>query len=210
MPASASKIVIPLMSSNTIPLLSSNFLTDLKAHTADSHKNLESLPVSASILSPNMRIEDYCHYLSLMHDVHKSTEEVVFPLLTGIITDLEERKKVSLIEQDLLSLKFSKTISTTIFQAADLTIPFALGILYVIEGSTLGGRFILKNVSSNPQLSGNEGVSYFSGYRDKTGSYWKSFLNMLSEYENNNNCAEEIIQGAVYAFDNIYNHFGGR
>lgn len=210
MPSGISKIVILLMSSNTTSLLSSDFLNDLKAQTADSHKNLEQLTVSASILSPDMKIEDYNHYLSLMHDVHKSTEEVIFPLLTEVIADLEERKKTFLIEQDLLFLNSHKTNSTTIFQVKDLTIPFALGILYVVEGSTLGGRFILKNVSANPQLSGNGGVSYFNGYGEKTGSYWKSFLKMLSEYENNNNCAEEIIKGAVYAFDSIYNHFGRR
>jgi heme oxygenase len=87
-------------------------------------------------------------------------------------------------------------------------VPFALGVFYVIEGSSLGGRFILKNIVNNPQLSNDQGVSYFKGYGDKTGSYWKNFLNVLAEYEQNNNCANSIIEGAVYAFDSIYNHFG--
>lgn len=210
MPGGISKIVTLSMSTNPTSLLSSHFLNDLKTQTADSHKNLESLPVSASILSPDMKIEDYCHYLNLMHDVHKSTEEVIFPLLTGIVADLEHRKKTPLIEEDLSFLNYNKRVSEKVFQITAISVPFALGILYVIEGSTLGGRFILKNVSVNPKLSGNEGVSYFNGYGDKTGSYWKNFLNMLSEYENTNNCAEEIIEGAVYAFDSIYNHFGSR
>ncbi|RZJ51561.1 MAG: hypothetical protein EOO19_00235 [Chryseobacterium sp.] len=198
------------MSSNPTSIISSDFLNDLKTQTADSHKKLERLPVSASILSPDMKIEDYIHYLSLMHDVHESTENVIFPLLIDTIDDLEQRKKKQLIEQDLKFLDYNKTISTNVFQVTDSSIAFALGILYVIEGSTLGGRFILKNVSTNPKLSGDHGISYFNGYGDKTGSYWKNFLNMLSEYEQNHNCADEIIEGAVYAFDSIYNHFGSR
>ncbi|KFF02988.1 biliverdin-producing heme oxygenase [Flavobacterium reichenbachii] len=199
------------MSSNTSSsLISSNFLNDLKTHTAESHKKLEGLPVSASILSPDMNIENYCNYISLMHDVHNSAEEVVFPLLSNIVDDLKDRKKKHLIEEDLLFLDCNKTVSTSVFNAPEMSVPFALGILYVIEGSSLGGRFILKNVALNPKLSGNQGVSYFSGYGDRTGSYWKSFLNTLSEYEQTNNCGDAIIEGAVYAFNRIYYHFGGR
>jgi len=195
------------MSTNTASILSSDFLTDIKSQTADSHKKLESLSVSASILSPDMKIEDYIHYLSLMHDVHKNTEEVVYPLLSQIIPDLDQRKKKHLIEEDLSFLNHNKTTSSTVFDKTEMSVPFALGVFYVIEGSSLGGRFILKNIVNNKQLSNDQGVSYFKGYGDKTGSFWKNFLNILAEYEQNNNGADSIIEGAVYAFDSIYNHF---
>lgn len=195
------------MTTNTTSLLSSDFLTDIKTKTADSHKKLESLSVSASILSPDLKIEDYIHYLSLMHDVHKNTEEIVYPLLSDTIDDLEQRRKKHLIEEDLLFLNHNKTASSKVFDTTEMSVPFALGVFYVIEGSSLGGRFILKNIVNNPQLSNDQGVSYFKGYGDKTGSYWKNFLNVLAEYEQHNNCANSIIEGAVYAFDSIYNHF---
>ncbi|MFD1605570.1 biliverdin-producing heme oxygenase [Flavobacterium artemisiae] len=195
------------MSSNPAPLISSNFLNDLKSKTSDSHKKLESLPVSSSILSPEMKIEDYCHYLALMQDVHDDTEAVVFPLVSDIIEDLEERKKSQLLENDLQFLNFKKESYKSVFDNQEMSVPFALGVFYVIEGSTLGGRFILKNVTLNEQLSQGKGVSYFSGYGDKTGSYWKSFLNVLEQYEQRFNCGDEIIKGAVYGFESIYNHF---
>lgn len=198
------------MSTNTKSFLSSEFLTDIKTQTADSHKKLESLPISASILSPDMKIEDYIHYLSLMHDVHKNTEDVIYPMLAGVIDDLGQRKKKHLIEGDLQFLNYKKTDAAKVFDVSGRSIPFALGIFYVIEGSSLGGRFILKNITANQRLSGGEGVSYFTGYGDTTGSYWKNFLNMFAEYEEHNNCSEDIIKGAVYAFDSIYNHFESR
>lgn len=195
------------MSTNSAPLIVSNFLQDLKTKTADSHKKLESLPVSASILSPEMKIEDYIHYLKLMCDVHKNTEEIVFPLVSDIIEDLEQRKKTHLIENDLSFLQSKAVKSKEVFNVSEMSIPFALGVFYVIEGSTLGGRFILKNVATNEKLSNNQGVSYFNGYGDKTGSFWKSFLNVLEAYEAENNNGESIIEGAIFAFDSIYNHF---
>lgn len=192
---------------NLTSLVPSVFLSDLKNKTSDSHRKLESLSISASILSPDMTISDYIRYLNLMHDVHKNTENIVFPLLSEIITDLNKRRKSHLIEKDLDFLKYNKTDSNLVFGAQDITIPFALGILYVVEGSSLGGRFILKNISTVSGLDKDQGISYFQGYGDKTGSYWKNFLGYLSEYEENHNCGNTIIEGAIYAFESIYNHF---
>ena len=195
------------MSVNLTSLSLSNFLVDLKTRTAESHKKLEGLSISASILSPDMKLPDYIHYLCLMHDVHTNTENVIFPLLSNVVDDLKERKKSNLIDEDLLYLNHSKIISTRIFNTPEMTVPFALGIMYVVEGSTLGGRFILKNITTVPGLERGKGTLYFNGYGEKTGSYWKSFLNFLEEYEHIYNCRETIIEGAIYAFDSIYKHF---
>ncbi|MHC0445488.1 biliverdin-producing heme oxygenase [Flavobacterium sp. 3-218] len=198
------------MSTDSTSTIASTFLQDLKTQTADSHKKLEELPVSKSIMSPEMKIEDYTYYLSLMHDVHNDTEGLIFPFFSNRLEDLEQRRKKHLIEEDLIFLNAQKTNSEKVFQKEITSVPFALGVLYVVEGSTLGGRFILKNVSKFPELSGEQGVSYFNGYGDKTGSFWKSFLSFLADYEQEHNCREEIIEGAIFAFDSIYNHFAAK
>ncbi|MBF4507756.1 biliverdin-producing heme oxygenase [Flavobacterium sp. JLP] len=184
-----------------------DFLDHLKNHTASAHKKLENLSVSKSILYADMKIGEYCHYLSLMYDVHKSTEDVIFPFLKDIVFDLKEREKTHLIYNDLLFLNFNKNGSSIVFENQKITTAFALGILYVIEGSSLGGRYILKNVETIQGLDQQEGISYFTGYGNKTGSYWKNFLNTLTEYQQKNKCENEIIEGAGYAFECIYNHF---
>lgn len=184
-----------------------DFLAKLKSHSAAAHKKLENLTVSTSILSPDMKIVDYCLYLSLMFDVHTSTEKIIFPVLKTVIADLEERKKAYLIEDDLSYLSYKNHEAVLIFKNKLLSIPFSLGMLYVIEGATLGGRYILKNVEQIEGLKQQKGVSYFTGYANQTGSYWKILITLLQEYEQENHCADEIIEGAVYAFDCIYNHF---
>ncbi|WP_163397576.1 biliverdin-producing heme oxygenase [Flavobacterium fluviatile] len=195
------------MSGNLTSLVPSAFLNDLKNKTSDSHRKLESLPISASILSPQMKISDYTKYLSLMYDVHKNTENVIFPLLSEIITDLDKRKKSHLIQEDFNYLQYNKTNSGVVFRNKEITIPFALGILYVIEGSTLGGRFILKNISKINGLDKGQGTLYFEGYGDKTSVFWKNMLGYLAEYEENYNCGNKIIDGAIFAYESIFNHF---
>lgn len=184
------------------------FLEQLRANTADSHKNLESLPVSASITSPTVTTEAYAHYLKLMYDVIKDTENNIFPLLQNIFPDLETRRKLEWINADLAFLNHSKINSKLPFSENSKTfsVPFAIGILYVVEGSSLGGRFILKNLQSALGYEEN-GVSYFNGYGNKTGSSWKNFLNNLTEYGEKNGNSDEIIAGADFAFKAIHKHF---
>jgi len=183
------------------------FLSNLKEQTASPHKKLESLPISKLLLSPDLDIENYTHYLYLMYNVHRNLEERVFPLLTEIIDDIEVRKKTHLIKEDLSFLKFNLPDSKSVFKNSKWRIPYALGIIYVVEGSSLGGRYILKNIETLPGLNNGKGVSYFRGYGTKTGSIWNSFLNVLVQYEYENNCKNEIIEGAIFAFDSIFGHF---
>ena len=48
-----------------------------------------------------------------------------------------------------------------------------LGALYVLEGSTLGGRFIARHVESVLGLAPGAGDSYFQGHGEATGSLWR-------------------------------------
>jgi len=187
-----------------------SFLENLRSTTAQSHTALEALPISASIMDPNVTNEDYSLYLDLMHDVVKDAEENIFPALKDIITDLDERNKSHLLHKDLEKLGVTTKSNTQKPMSASLentSKAFALGIMYVVEGSSLGGRVILKNINAALGHDIETGASYFGGYAGQTGSYWKNFLGMLTQYEAANNNADEIIAGADYAFKAISRHF---
>jgi heme oxygenase (biliverdin-IX-beta and delta-forming) len=186
------------------------FLDNLRNATAQSHIALEALPVSASVINSAVTNAKYARYLELMHDVVKDAEANIFPLLSAIIPDLEARKKTALIEQDLAFLGHGKDGYTRVFSGKihQLTPAFALGIMYTIEGSSLGGKIILKNINATLGHDQQNGAAFFSGYGGQTGSMWKAFLDNLMQYEAQNNAAEEIIAGANHAFDAIAAHFG--
>lgn len=185
------------------------FLENLRSATAQSHTNLEALPISASIMNPEVTNAEYALYLNLMHDVVKDAEKNIFPAISEIVTDLNDRNKTHLLEQDLKSLGVVKDRDIKPLSES-LSAPskgFAMGIFYVIEGSSLGGRVILKNINTVLGHDIENGAAYFGGYGGQTGSYWKNFLSMLTQYEAENNNADEIIAGADYAFNAISRHF---
>lgn len=184
------------------------FLDKLRNKTSESHKNLEAIPISKIVVDPSISIENYALYLSLMHDVVSDYEKVIYPIVENVILDISERKKAAFILSDLKFIGKEKESGKPFLNNYDqnYSLPFALGMLYVLEGSTLGGRFILKNIQENLGLTEEKGVAYFSGYGNKTGSYWKNFLANFTAYEAINNAEEEIIAGADFAFTAIGKH----
>lgn len=178
-----------------------DFHAMLKARTADAHVRLESLSQSKVLLSPNLTEEQYRHYLLMMAEVVSGIEKNIFPRVENVFPDIESRRKLGWLIEDLRHSKIAGSLFTSEYSE-----PFAVGITYVIEGSVLGGRFILKNINEVLGFTGESGARYFHGYGNQTGAMWKEFTSRLSAYADENN-ADEIIAGANYAFDAIYNRF---
>ena len=73
----------------------------------------------------------------------------------------------------------------------------ALGALYVLEGSTLGGRIIAAMISR--QLDSMKGLSFFNSYGAETGHMWQSFKDFLDRPRSPQQ-RREIIAGAEDTF----------
>lgn len=78
-----------------------SFLNNLRSKTSESHKNLEELTISKSIVNPEITVKEYALYLSLMHDIVQNLENNIYPILSEVISDLSERKKAQHIINDL-------------------------------------------------------------------------------------------------------------
>lgn len=184
------------------------FLQKLRTVTAQSHTALEELPISKSIIKPDVSNQEYINYLTLMYNVIKDTEENIYPIIEHIFEDLGERKKSQHLENDIkvLGAKLPESNTPLTNTGFNATPGFAVGIMYVIEGSTLGGRVIYKNINNNLGHTEESGASYFAGYGNTTGSHWKKFLEKFTAYTINNNCEAEVMAGADYAFNAIRQH----
>jgi len=188
---------------------SSTFSQRLKEATSILQQQLEDLPISKAILKLDVTGEEYLHYLDLMYDVISDVETEIFPLLTDEVKDLENRRKIQLMNSDFVALDYSKKSNFKILDGKNHSRGFAMGILYVIEGSSLGGRVIYKHIQKQLGLDSIHGAAYFAGYGEDTGSNWKSFMTTLVAYEKKHNNSDEIIEGANYTFQTIKTHLEG-
>ena len=75
-----------------------------------------------------------------------------------------------------------------------------MGCLYVMEGSTLGGKFIARQVQEKLGLSPEAGTAFFSGYGNETGARWKTFREALSRHSAETGDEALIIEAAEDTF----------
>lgn len=149
-------------------------LKRLKDETSDLHLRAEQY---VRILDGDATIVDYARYLRAMWGYHTPLEEmfVVTPALTALGFDPELRRRAHLLAQDLIAIDDPGPWARCTVLPSAPSIPHMLGIAYVLEGSTLGGRYILAKLP--PALAPLRGraTAFLTGYGTDTGSRWRSF-----------------------------------
>ena len=186
------------------------FFKRLRQETAESHQKLEDNPLSRAILSPSVSLKDYQTYLAALFGVAIACEDQVFPAIPHIITDLHSRYKSRLIIDDLLATGFSEAEidALPVYRFEFSSAAEALGIMYVLEGSTLGGKILHRHIHEVLGLTPENGASYFWGYGAQTGNLWKSFISSLTQFVDENEERDGVIDSAKKTFTIIDNWLG--
>ncbi|CAG5070506.1 hypothetical protein DYBT9623_03051 [Dyadobacter sp. CECT 9623] len=189
-----------------------SFIKTLRNVTAESHQNLEDNPISRALLDPDVTLANYQLYLSKIYGVILACEKQIFPLLTDIVPDLGERHKSHLIIKDLeaTGMPAQDTAALPLHQFEFDGVSEAMGIMYVLEGSTLGGKIIFKHIHEKLGLTPETGAAYFWGYGTQTGILWKSFISVFTQFADNSNDQPGIIDSAKQTFTVIDNWLSGR
>lgn len=178
-----------------------SFLDALRSATKALHAELDTMPLSVSLMSKGVNITDYTTYLQRFEPVIAFTEAEIFPMVAAIVTDLDERRKHHFIKNDLMFLSAPMN-SDLIAATSPVSTARAMGFMYVMEGSTLGGAVIHRHLVASGVVPA-AACRFFTGYGAATGEKWKRFLNILCEYVAIHHCADEVIAGAVEAFQAV-------
>ncbi|MEF7616541.1 biliverdin-producing heme oxygenase [Aquincola sp. MAHUQ-54] len=171
----------------------------LRSATADDHGQLENL---LDLLAEPLSYIRYVAVLMRFHGFHRVWE----PALARVLQDeafLQPRQRLPLIEQDLRELDIDDLdieALPIVPEAAQLcrTEAAALGSLYVMEGSTLGGRMISRRLAESADWSPPQGLRYFNPYGDATGERWRETLARLEAAPPEHHAA--IVAGAQATF----------
>ncbi|SDG86607.1 heme oxygenase [Dyadobacter soli] len=188
------------------------FFKRLRQETAESHQRLEDNPLSKAILTLSASVHDYQTYLAALFGVTIACEDQVFPAISHIITDLSERYKSRLIIDDLLATGLTEADidALPVYRFEFSSLAEALGIMYVLEGSTLGGKILYRHIHEVLGLTPENGASYFWGYGTQTGNLWKSFISSLTQFVDEHEERDEVIGSAKKTFTIIDNWLSHR
>lgn len=149
-------------------------ISHLRDATAEAHKGLEDKidAVARLSLDADRRVLVPRYYL--MHAMAEAAAEPLVLFLPGL--DFTFRRRTPLLAQDLHALDLPLPALPS--PSLDLASPAeALGLLYVMEGSSLGGRMIRKAIAARG--ADLTGLSFLDPYAEQTGERWRAFLSVL-------------------------------
>ncbi|WP_046228185.1 biliverdin-producing heme oxygenase [Paenibacillus dauci] len=187
--------------------MTTNVLEQLRQDTADAHQQIENNAYARSMMDKSMTLPEYVSYLKLFYGFLKPLEQqaVQSGLPEQLGFDMTIRGKAALLEQDLLHLGLTREQLQQLplcTQLPDISTPARMiGCFYVIEGSTLGGQIITKQLMKFLPVEPGAGISYFNGYGQDTREQWMGFRQMVLEAGASEQDSQEIVHSARETFE---------
>ena len=173
----------------------------LKESTQPSHQALEKKMVSM-IRKIHTR-QDYVKFLKLMYGYYSALEKRVQEYVSEL--EIGKRRKAERLLEDISYFESMTTSGESSSRDSRTTASFeeslpqgtlpdaswnelpairshaeALGAMYVMEGSTMGGKIIARMIEGQAGISGPSGFSFFNGYGEETGRMWEEFKVFLN------------------------------
>lgn len=153
-------------------------LSSLREQTRSCHERVErAVNLPARLVS----VERYRDLLARFHGYYAPVERQLAerPGLEALGLAFHQRKKTPLLRRDLIQLGYSADAIACLPRCGALpsiaSLAEALGCLYVIEGSTLGGQIARREVKRLLNLETESGCKFFASYGEQVGARWKEF-----------------------------------
>lgn len=170
--------------------------TKIKQATKTAHQNLEKQVVLK--LKAIRNHADYAEFLKRFYSYFNMLEKAIKPYLTQeVLPDYSQRRTSSYLKDDIEALG-SDTVELPLAAAPKINSEQeALGALYVMEGSVMGGSIIVQMLAKHGIT---DGISFFSGYGPKTNEMWTTFTQILNTRVNNPQKEKLAIDAAKETF----------
>lgn len=174
----------------------------LRARTRRAHEAAEqamNLPCRVTSL------EAYGELLIRLWSLHSAFEfELGKFAWAPVGIDFDSRKRAHWLADDISYLGLTRCQPRALAHSIDTT-GAGIGVLYVLEGSTLGGQAILQQATRLPGISATQGARFFCGHATKTGSMWRAFIETLDRVDPISAEASIIEEAALRTFDEFIN-----
>ena len=143
-----------------------NVMLSTKGESREAHLRLEK---RLTIKDRFAQIDPYREHLARLASFYAVTETEWAAWLEPALSDFPARCKASLLARDLAAVGGASISGARVPSVTDTA--SAQGSFYVIEGATLGGQHLLRQLG----LSALHGASYLGSYGIEVGDMWNRF-----------------------------------
>lgn len=173
----------------------------LKAATHSTHDSLDKRVMAADIFASR---DSFTRFLRVQYRFHRDIDALYSHRgLLALIPDLAERRRLARIALDLHDLGSDVPVHSTPLVDTNISLPSALGWLYVAEGSNLGGTVLFKLARDRLQLHADFGARHLAAHADGAARHWRSFTAALDAAPLAAEQEALVVEGARAAFQNV-------
>jgi heme oxygenase len=175
-------------------------LSRLKRATAPAHIRLEE---TAGRFARAHDRAGYARYLGRLLGFYEPLEPLLDRFLRELPgLDLESRRKAPLLQTDLAWLGVDARLLPRCEELPSVsTRACALGVLYVIEGATLGGRVQLSRLGEPLGVSRAGGAAYLGCYGNDVDAQWQAVRDTIAAAAIDEAAVREAVRGACATFE---------
>lgn len=157
----------------------------LRQRTQAAHLALNRHPLLAGLVQPGYPLESYRLLLAAWFHFHRALEASIEAFVADTpVFDYAMRRKLPWLVADLRALdvapdtpRFSPSRPPRRIEID--SVAQLAGVLYTLEGSTLGGQVIARHIAVTLGLNAQRGARFFNGYEDRTEERWNQFVTFL-------------------------------
>ena len=177
----------------------------LKQHTAAAHQALQDSPVMGRLLVADLTWPQYRdllgRYYGFLEPLHRNLQhQATGSLWAGFVdpalrlAELRRDVQTAVIDPDALPRADPGWLQPGS--------AFTAGVIYVLLGSTLGGKLIARALALSLGLTADHGCAYFTAH-DAAGS-WPHFLEELERYPWTGADLEALQSAALHTFEQLH------
>lgn len=160
----------------------------LKEETRSYHDRVERDPLSQGIVGPELSRAYYTMILEVYYGLYAPMDARLRAAADwdALGFDIARRMKEPMLRADLAHLGAPEASLDALPRCDSLprtpSLPAALGCMYVLEGSTLGGQLIGRHIHATLGLGPGAGAAFFNSYGPEVGPMWKEFKALIEQH----------------------------
>lgn len=147
-------------------------------------------------------LDGYRQLLVRLRGFHAAYEDAIGEALSDEAF-LAPRRRLARLDSDLRALGFEPERIAALPRPPGLATPgpaAAMGALYVLEGSTLGGQVICREIERSLGLS-CDATRYYRGHGERTGAMWVAFRRRLDMSSGDLAAEDAALRAGVATFE---------
>ncbi len=181
-------------------------LTALRQATGQTHKEVEKL---TPFFRADFNRPLFLKWLDLMHGFYRQIDRTVGQSSFSSTCGWHYAARCPLIERDLAALagrapEDSADPSRILAKLQSLGNTGEIaGMLYVVEGSTLGGNVLLGVLGKRAGVTAASGASFFAPHGENPQPCWAEYVQLLSRLSSEPGTEHDVVHGAKTTFTTL-------